>query len=83
MRYAQPSRKRRVNFQSFPRHTLLAFHRKEVERTHIVQSVRKLYNDNPYILRHRDEKLAEVFRLLLFLRGKLYPFELGYTLNEL
>lgn len=43
------------------------------QRAHIVQAVSKLYDDNPYIVRHCDKHFADVFRLYL-LAGDIRDF---------
>ena len=64
----QPARERGVNVQRFLRHFDLALLGQEVERTHIVQTVCQLDDDDADVLGHGDEDLAEIFRFL-FLAG--------------
>ena len=68
LRNTQPAGKRRIDVQRLLRHLDLPLFGKEVQRPHIMQAVGKFDDDDADILRHRDEYLAEVFRLL-FLAG--------------
>ena len=66
LRNPESAGKRRVNIQRFVRHPQLPFLRQEIQRAHIVKSVGEFYDYNPYILRHRNENLFEVFSLFFF-----------------
>ena len=79
LRNTQSTRQRRVNIQRFARHTLLAFVRKEIERTHIVQTVGKFDDNHPHVLCHCHENFTEVFRFFRFFRFKFDFFEFGYA----
>ena len=49
---------------------------------HIVQAVRQLYDDNPHILCHRQQHLAHIFRLTLFLTGIAELGQLGNAVHH-
>ena len=59
--------KRRVDLHRFKRYRALLFLRLRTERAHIVQAVAELDEDDTDILRHREQHLAQVFDVLLFL----------------
>ena len=82
LRNTEAACKRGVNFQRLLGDTLLPFHRKEVERTHIVQSVGKLDYYYAHIVGHCHEYLAEVFYILLFVRLVVYFFKLGDAVHK-
>ena len=82
LRNTQPARERRVDVQRFLRHFDLPLFGQKIQRTHIVQAVGKLDDDDTDILRHRDEDLAEVFRLLLFARLEYDLVQLGDAGDE-
>ena len=62
---------RGVNFQRFKGFITLFLLGHSVNRAHIMQSVRQLNNNNPYILTHRYEHFSKAFRLLLLLGGEI------------
>ena len=80
---AQSSRKRRIDVQRLARHSLLLFGGNEAQRTHVVQPVGELDDDDAQILRHSHEELAEVFRLRVLAVVELQFVELGDALDEL
>ena len=82
LRNTQTSRDRRIDIQRLARHLLLALLGQEIQRTHVVQPVGKFDDDHADVLRHRDEDLAEVFGLLLFLRFEDDLVELCDARNE-
>ena len=65
------------------RHFSLPFRRKKIQRTHVVQTVGKLDNDDADILRHGDKNFAEIFRFRLFFRLEHDFIEFGYARNKL
>ena len=66
LRDTQSPCQRRVNIQRFVCHTLLSFLGKEVERTHIVQTVGEFDDDNAHVLCHSNENFTEIFRIFVF-----------------
>ena len=50
---------------------------------HIVQPVADFDQNHPDVLRHRQEHLAQVLHLLLFLGGILHPGQLGDPLHQI
>ncbi len=65
--HTKPVSDRRVEVHRFQRGLALLFGRTRVKRSHIVQSVGKLYDDDTDILAHRHKYLANILRLLLLL----------------
>ncbi len=65
-----------VKAHGFKRGFSLFFGRTAGQGAHIVQSVRKLYDNNAYILAHRHKYFADIFGVLLFLcvQGNLTYF---------
>ena len=53
------------------------------ERPHVVQTVSKLDDDDPDVLGHGDEHLADVLRLLLLVGGQRDFTEFGDAVDEL
>ena len=82
LRNTQPARDGGIDIQRLSRHALLPLFGEEVQRAHVVQAVGKLDDDDADVLRHGDEELAEVFRLLLFLRLEDDLIELGDARDE-
>ena len=64
---AEAVRERRVDFQRLPGDALLFFPPEYAESTHIMQAVRQFDDHHADILRHGEEHLTEVFKLLVFL----------------
>ena len=62
-RYTEPACKRSIYLERFSRFVLLFLFRLKFERTHIVQTVGKLYNYDPEVVCHGDEHFPETFRL--------------------
>ena len=73
---------RGIDIQRLARHALLPLLGEEVQRAHVVQAVGKLDDDDADVLRHGDEELSKVFRLLLFLRLEDDLIELGDARDE-
>ena len=49
---------------------------------HVVQPVAQLDEDDPHVLGHGHEHLAQIFHLLLFLGGVLHPGQLGHPVHQ-
>jgi hypothetical protein len=73
LRNPQPTGQRRVNLSCVERNALLLVARLGIERPHVVQTVRQLHDHHPWVLGHRQEHLAHVFRLQLGPVGSLPP----------
>ena len=54
-----------------------------IERAHVVHAVGELDQDHAQIARHRQQHLAEVLGLRLFLRAELDLVELGQAIDQL
>ena len=63
--HPHPVGERREDLAGLERGLLLLGRGKVLQGLHIVQAVSQLDDDNPEILAHRDEHLAEIFRLAL------------------
>ena len=70
--HAQPTGDGRVDFQGFAGDAAARFRAHGAEGAHVVQAVGQLDHDDPQIPGHRQEHLAEIFRL---------GFPLGIELN--
>ena len=55
---------------------------KVVERPHVVQAVGELHQDDPDVVDHRQQHLAEVFRLPLLARRERDRAQLGHALDN-
>jgi hypothetical protein len=53
----------RVNIERLPRNALLFLGRKEAERAHVVQPVRKLHHNDANVVDHGEEHFADIFGL--------------------
>ncbi len=83
LRDAEPVGERRVDLHRLARLVDAALRRQRRERAHVVQAVRELDQDDPDVLGHRDEHLAQVVALLLGERLELDLAELGDAVDEL
>ena len=82
LRNTQSSRNGRVDIQRLARHLLLPLLGKIIERAHVVQTVGKFDDDDADVLCHRNEDLAEILRLLLFLRFEDDLIQLRHARDE-
>jgi hypothetical protein len=73
---AKPVRDRRVDVQRFARHAAALFMRHRTQRAHVVQPVGELDQNDADVARHREQHLAEIFRLRLFAIAKLHLVQL-------
>ncbi len=64
------------------RDALLRLGRHELERPHVVEAVAELDEQHADVARHRDQHLAEVLGLPVFLRGEVDLAELGDAVDE-
>ena len=79
----QPMRDRRIDFHRLARDLLLPVRRQMIERAHVVQPVGELDQHHPDVMRHRNDHLAEILRLLFLaaLEGDLR--DLGHAVDQL
>ncbi len=82
-RQAQTARDWCVDVQRLGRHPASLFRLHCAERTHIVQAVSQLDQDDADIARHRQQHLAEVLSLRLLARSKVNLVELGDALDQI
>ena len=75
-------RNRRVDVKGLRRDAFLVRLVAERQRTHVVQSVRKLDDDDADIVAHREEHAPQIFRLLIFAALEVELVELGHALDE-
>jgi hypothetical protein len=73
---------RRVDVERFLRDLDAALFRQMMQRPHVVQAVGELDEDDPDVIDHRQQHLAEVFRLPLFLRRERDRANLGDALDD-
>ena len=79
---AEPMRDGSVNFERFQRRIAPLLLRLEIQCPHIVQPVRQLDDDHTDILRHRQQHLADILRLLFLLGGKRHLAELCHAIHK-
>ena len=71
-----------MDLDGLARDALLLIGRHRAEGPHVVDAVGQFDQDDADIARHRQQHLAEVFRLLLFLGVPRNLAELGHTVDE-
>ena len=69
--HAQSVCQRSVNFQRFQGDPFAAIRRQILQRAHIVQAIRQFDEQHPDIADHRQQHLAEIFRLFLLTRRQI------------
>ena len=79
---AEAARKRRVDLECLPGDALLRRRRHVVERSHVVETVGQLHEQNPDVARHRHEHLAKALRLTIFAGREVDLAELGHAIDE-
>ena len=79
--HAEAVRQRRVDLQRLPRDPLLLVLTQVAQRAHVVQAVGELDDEDPDVLAHRDDHLAD--RLGLGGVAVLDLVELGHAVDEL
>ena len=82
VRHAQAVGKGSVDFPRFQRDSLPFLIPQMLERAHVVQSVRELDQDDPRVLRHREQQLAIVLDLLLGIGPELHAGDLGQSIDH-
>ncbi len=80
--HPEPVRQRRVDVERLLGDALLLLERHRRDRAHVVQTVGELDDQDPEVLRHRDEHLAHRRRLLLLAAVEADPFELRDTVDD-
>ena len=80
--HAHPARERRVDVHGLARLLLLLFRRHGPDGAHVVEPVGELDENHAQVLRHRDEQLAEVLRLLRLRRRELEVRELRDAVDQ-
>ena len=80
---AQPVGQRRVNFQRFLRNGLPFRRAQMLEGAHVVQAVGQLDEHDANVVRHREQHLAEIFRLLFLMALERDLADLRDTVDEM
>ncbi len=80
---SEPVRDRRIDVERLARDRLAFCVGKARERAHVVQAIGEFDDDDADVFGHRQEHLAKVFDLRVFLRLVGDPRELGHALDEL
>ena len=80
--HAQAVGDRRVDIQGFARNAQLFFGLEVLQRAHIVQAVGQLHHDDANVIDHRQQHLADVFRLARFRRGHVNAADFGDAFDE-
>ncbi len=80
--HAEPVGNRRVDIAGFLGDSHPAVLGQVVQRPHVVQAVGQLHHDDPHIVDHGQEHLAETLGLALLTRGKLQAGEFGHALDD-
>ena len=75
-------RQRRVDVEGLLGDGALSGHRHDRDRAHVVQAVGQLDQQDPPVLGHGDEHLADGGRLLLLLGVELQAVELGDAVDD-
>ncbi len=78
----EPLRQRRVDLHRLVGDALLLLRRQPVQRPHVVEPIGELDEDDPDVLGHREQHLADVLGLLLLVAVGREPAELGDPVDE-
>ena len=78
----EPPRDRGVDVQGLGGDPLPLLLPEEVERPHVVQPVGQLDEDDPGVIGHRDDHLANVFSLVGLRGAELHTAQLGETIDH-
>ena len=73
----------RIDFHGFKRLLLLLGRGLVLHGAHIVQPVGNFDKDDPDVLAHSQQHLAQIFHLLLCLGDVLHPRQLAYALHQI
>ena len=79
---AEPMRERRVDLEGGVRDALLLVRRQGRERSHVVQAVGELDEQDADVAGHRDDHLANVLRLLVLAGAELHLVELREPVHD-
>jgi hypothetical protein len=81
--HAEPLRQRRVDVHRLPRDPAAAFIALDKpQRLHVMQPVGELDEQDPNVLGHGEDELAEILGLLCLIGLQLDPRQLGHTINQ-
>ena len=80
--HAQAVRNGRVDVHRLLRDALAFFGLEELKRAHVVQAVGEFDEHDAHVVDHRQEHLADVFGLLLFVRDVADLRDFGQAVNE-
>ena len=82
LRHAEPVGDRRVDVERLLCDAQAPVLGQEQQRTHVVQPVGELDQDDPDVVDHRQQHLAEVLGLALLARGEADGADLGHPLDD-
>ena len=80
--HAETVRDGRVDIERLARDALLALGREEFERAHVVQAVAELHHHHANVVDHREQHLADVFRLAIFRGEQIELADLGDAFDQ-
>ena len=80
--HAEPVGEGRVDLPRFEGDALLLLLFQEGQRPHVVEPVRELDEDDPHVLRHGNEHLAEILGLEFLLASEGQPGDLGDAVHQ-
>ncbi len=80
--HAHATGERRIDFQCLFGRALARFDRHVIERAHVVQPVGELDQQHAHVIGNRQQKPAQIFRLLGFLGDEIELLELGQSLDQ-
>ncbi len=80
--HSEPVRNRRVNIHRLLRDTPAFFGNEKLERAHVVEAIGQLNQDYSHVVDHRQQHLANVFRLLFFPRNAADMRDFGEAFDE-
>ena len=79
---AKPVRQRRIDLHRLERLVAALLLGHDLDRAHVVQPVGQLDDDDAHVLRHGEQHLAHILRLLLLAGGEADLAQLGHALHE-
>ncbi len=82
-RHSEPVRQRRIDLQRLARNALSSVRRQVLQGAHVVQPVGQFHKQDPDVADHRQQHLAEVFRLLLVPGAEIHLRDLGDAVDDL
>ena len=72
----------RIDFQRFAADPLALLRLHELERAHVVQAIRQLDQQHPYVAADGQDKLSQVLGLTRMFGLKFQPAQLGHALDQ-